>query len=86
MNEVYVSLFNISKHICISALFFLISVHALCFFSGVLKIIAPGGGALALFSAPGVGGSHFPCARGMGNSPFQKIPRGLAPGDGQAWN
>ena len=36
------------------------------------------------FSAPGVGVSHFLCARGGGgrrNSPFQKIPGGF-PGSG----
>ena len=32
-----------------------------------------------------MGVSHFLCAPGMGNSPFQKIFPGIGPGDGQAW-
>ena len=36
--------FNISKHISISVLFFIISVSCVVFFAGVLKIIAPGVG------------------------------------------
>ena len=52
--------------------------HVLCFFAGLLKIIAPGVGLYRHFSAPGFGFSHFFCAReGVGNSPFQKISRGM---------
>ena len=65
---------NISKHISISVLFFII--YVLCFFAGFLKIIAPGMGFWYNLSAPGVGVSHFLCARGVGNSPFQKSPPG----------
>ena len=46
----------------------------------------PGVGFLDDFSAPGVGVSHFLIARGGGNLPFQKISRGFAQEDGQAWN
>ena len=47
------------------------------FFVGFLKIIAPGVGFKQDFSAPGVGVSHFRCGQGLGNLPFQKIPRGF---------
>ena len=72
--------FHISKHVSISVLFFIISVSCFVFFAGFLKIIAPGVGFWHDFSAPVVGVSHFLCARGVGNSPFQKIPRGFARG------
>ena len=75
--------FNISKHISISVLFFIISISCFVFsFAGFLKIIASGWGFSTDFSAPGVGVSHFLCAREVKNSPFQKIPlvfaRGMA--------
>ena len=59
--------FNISKHISISILFFIISV--LCFvgfFAGFFKIIAQGGGVLALFICPRGRILHFLCAQGAG--------------------
>ena len=70
---------NISKHISISVLSFIISV--LCFvglFAAFLKIITPGVGFSHDLSAPGVGVWHFLCARGVGNSPSQKILRRFA--------
>ena len=73
--------FNISKHISISVLFFLISVSCFVgFFAGFLKVIAPRVGLYHYFSAPGVGVLHFSCARGGGISPFQKNPPKVSPG------
>ena len=46
------------------------------FFAGFLKIIAPGGGDLALSL----------CSGGWGICPFKKFPVALPGGDGQAWN
>ena len=66
----YVSLFNISKHIGISVLFFIvISVSCFVFFCWIFENICPGvRGVLARFFLR------------VGNSPFQKIPRGFARG------
>ena len=51
------------------------------FFAGFLKIIAPGVGFSTIFLPnEGVGVSHFHCAPGVGNLPFQKIPWGIAGG------
>ena len=70
--------FNISKHISISVLFFIISVS--CFFAGNLKIIVPGLGSEHDFSVPGIGVSHFLRAQEVGNLFSQKISRGFALG------
>ena len=73
---------NISKHISISALFFIIFVSWFCFSGGFLKIIATGVGFYHNFSPPGVGVSHFLCARGVGNSLFHKESPGVCRGRG----
>ena len=61
---------HFSKHVSISVLFFIISVSYFVFFAGFLKIIILGVGCWHDFSAPGVGVSHFICAKEVGNSPF----------------
>ena len=74
--------FNISKHISISELFFMISISGFVFFLlDIFENNCPGGGALARFSdfsAPVVGVSHFLCA--PGGHPFKKFPGGLPRG------
>ena len=72
--------FNISEHISISVLFFIISIS--CIFAGFLKIIVPGWGFSTIFLPLEVEVSHFICAPGVGISPFQKIPQGLDRGGG----
>ena len=56
------------------------------FVAGFLKIIALGWGFSTIFLPQGSGFRTFFVPGGVGNSPFQKFPRGLAQGDGQAWN
>ena len=51
-----------------------ISISVL-FFAGFFKIIAPGDGV-----------SHFLCAWGVGNWPFQKFPQSLLGGGGRRWS
>ena len=61
----------------------LITHHFSTVFCWIFENNCPWGGV----SSPGMGISHFLCAQGVGNSPFQKIPRGFpGEGDGQAWN
>ena len=72
--------FNISKHISISVLSFIISVSCFVIFAGFLKIIAlGGGGGLARFFCPrGQGFALSLCPGGRwGIRPFKKFPGGL---------
>ena len=67
---------NLSKHISISILFFIISVSCFVLFCWIFERNCSGSG-FPTFFVPGVG-----------NSPFQNIPHGFVPRgeDGQAWN
>ena len=80
--------FNISKHISISVLFFIISIS--CFvFSGFLKIIAARGGVLARFFCPGDRGFALSLCSGGGEFALPKKSLGISRGgggDGQVWN
>ena len=67
---------NISKHISISLLCFIISISC---FAGLLKLIAQGGVLARSFCPRGRGFTLSRCPGG-GNSPFQKTPRGFAGG------
>ena len=70
----YVSLFNISKHISISVLFFITSV--LFLFCWIFEKNSPRGRVLARFFCPGFALSLCPeggGGGGGGNLPFQKI-------------
>ena len=51
----YVLLFNISKHVSVSARLFIISISCFVFFAGFLKIISPGGRRFGLFLCLGSG-------------------------------
>ena len=78
---------NISKHISISVLFFIISVS--CFvgsFCYIFKNNFPRDGVLARFICPRGWNFALSLCPGVGNSSFQKIPWGFAQGGGQAWN
>ena len=79
--------FNISKHISISVLFFIILSHVLCSFCWIYENKIARGGILARFFAPGVGVSQFLCTWGLGIHTFKNIPWGCCPGEGdQVWN
>ena len=65
---------NISKHISISVLFFIIQCPIFCVFLLDFENNCHGGGVLARFFSPGVGISHYLCARGWGIRPFKKFP------------
>ena len=66
---------NISKHISISVLFFIISMSCFCW---IFENNCPGVGFYYNFSAPGVRVSHFLCAPEVENSPFHKmLARGM---------
>ena len=74
--------------ICFTVLIFLNILAFQCWsFCWIFENSCPGGRVLARFFCPGVGVSHFLCARGVGNSPFQKDSPGVClGGDGKAWN
>ena len=73
-------LFNVSKHISISVLFFIISI--LCFvgvfFAGFLKIIAPGWDFSTIFLPQGSGFRTFLVPGEWGIRLSKKISRGFA--------
>ena len=69
---------NISKHISVSMLFFIISISCFVFFCWIFKNNCPGGGVLELLFCHTGRGFHFLCALGVGNSPFQKVPGALS--------
>ena len=73
---------NISKHISILVLFFVISVSCFVFFAGFLKIIAPRVGFKRDFSAPGLGFCTFIVPRGWGIHPYKKDSPGVCLGGG----
>ena len=65
----------------------MISVSFFVFLLWIIEENAPGGGVLARFIGPGVGGLDLLFAQGWGICPSKKLP-GFCPGgcDGQAWN
>ena len=69
--------FNISKHISISVLFFIISVSCSVFFAGFLKIIALGLGSSTIFLPQESGFRTFFVHRGWEICPLKKFPGGL---------
>ena len=74
--------FNISKHISISVLFFIISASCFVAFTEFSEIITQGWNFSTIFFAPGIGVSQFSlCPRGGGGiGPFKKLPRSLPGG------
>ena len=71
---------KVSKHISISVLFFIISVPCFVYIAEFLKMIAPGGGALARFFCPRGRAFALSLFRGGGIRPFKKFPLGLPGG------
>ena len=79
--------FNISRHISISVLFFIISVSCFVgYFCRSFENNYPGGGVLARFFCPRGRGLALFCL-GNGEFALSKHSPGVCPGgDGQAWN
>ena len=78
--------FNISKHIIVSVLFFIISISCFVVLCWIFENNCLGGGALARFFCPGSRGFALSLFSGVGNSSFQRNSQGFAREDGQAWN